>query len=150
MKKTITIQNNMIGNLIETLNIFKMRNNITCTPTITMAVIRNMKVLAEELKSIQECEQTIRDKYFTDETSHVAKDKNGNETRVLNDDCKKQVLDNIIKDLNELGTGQAEVEMNTIPKEDFEKLLEKNQKLDIMTPLEISFLDLIVEDEKEE
>lgn len=147
MKKTITIQNNMIGNLIETLNVFKSRNNITCTPTITMAVIRNIKILGKELENIRECEEAIRDKYFTDETSHVKKDKNGNETRVLNKECEEQILKDIIKDFNELGNGMAELKVETIPKKDFEKLIEKNKYLDVMTPLEVSFLNLITEEE---
>ena len=147
MNKTITIQNHMIGTLIETLNAFKARNNITCTPIVTMAVIRNIKILQEEFKNIQECQEAIRDKYFTDETSHVEKDKNGNETRVLNKECEKEIVEQIVKDFNELGNGMAEVQIESIPQKDFNKLIEKNKYLDVMTPLEVSFLNLIAEEE---
>lgn len=147
MKKTINIQNNMIKNVIDALNIFKSRNNITCTPTITITVIRNIKILEEEMQNIIECEKTIKDKYFTDKTSHVEKDENGNEKVVLNKECEEEILKKITSDFVELGNGIAELELETISQKDFDKLIAKNKSLDVMTPLEISFLNLIIEEE---
>lgn len=138
MKKTIV--NADIVAMYRTLNNMKGRSDIVPGDVdVFWANTMNLKTLTEQINKISEFEQELVNSFFTEENSHPATDEDGNETgsRVLNDDVKDKISEEIQEGLNKIYSKTCELDIETIPAESLKKMLKANED-------KLSMLDMTV------
>ena len=128
MKKTLT--NSDIITIYDALNGLNGRSDMVPGDVeVFWANKKNTKVLKEKAEEINSIVQEIVNSHFTDENSHPVVDEDGNETggKVLNDDVKDQVLEEINADINKIYVKPVEIDLELIPQDSLTKMFKANE-----------------------
>ena len=145
MKKTYSCAD--IIAIFNTLNNMKSRSDIIPGDAeIFWANTINLEEFSKASSNIQKVMDGIIDSHFTDNVCHIEKTESGEERKVLNEDSKDMVLSKLDIELDKINRKEMEIEIETIPKSSFEKMIKANEKS--MSFLEMTVMQQFVEDSK--
>lgn len=142
MKKSYA--NSDIVTMYNVLNNLKGRADIIVGDAdIFWANCNNLEALKEKADKIQTVTTDIVNSFFTDENSHIEKNEEGEEVRILNDETKEETLHNLQIELNKINAKKVDIELESISEESVKTFVKNNEKA--MSFLEMNVMRQFIE-----